>query len=102
MASRSKERAEEAIARLKVETSNEAIFLQLDLASWDSVKRASDELQSCVILLISKISKPILFIVEIGKRLQFMFFLTTGEIYQVNSISRLILICRTAELWPLQ
>lgn len=63
MASRSKKRAEEAIARLKVEASNEAIFLQLDLASWDSVKRASDELQSCVILLISKISKPILFIV---------------------------------------
>jgi len=33
MASRSKERAEEAIAKLKVETGNEAIFLQLDLAS---------------------------------------------------------------------
>jgi len=54
MASRSKERAEEAIARLKVETENNAIFLQLDLASWDSVKRASDELKSCVILLTSK------------------------------------------------
>ena len=54
MASRSKERAEEAIARLKVETGNNAIFLQLDLASWDSVKRASDELKSCVMLLISK------------------------------------------------
>ena len=54
MASRSKERAEEAIAKLKVETGNETIFLQLDLASLDSVKRACDELKSCVIPLISK------------------------------------------------
>ena len=59
MASRSKERAEEAIARLKVETGNNAIFLQLDLASWDSVKRASDELKSCVMLLISKLNLSI-------------------------------------------
>ncbi|KAL9710111.1 short-chain alcohol dehydrogenase [Leucoagaricus gongylophorus] len=45
MASRSKERAEEAIATLKEETGNEAIFLQLDLSSWDSVRKASDELK---------------------------------------------------------
>jgi len=76
MASRSKERAEEAIATLKEETGNEAIFLQLDLSSWDSVRKASDELKLCVILLISK---PILSIVHIERRLRFMFFSTTGE-----------------------
>ena len=80
MASRSKERAEEAIAALKEETGNEAIFLQLDLSSWDSVRKASDELKSCVIVFISKlISKLILSVVHLGRRLRFMFFSTTGE-----------------------
>ena len=76
MASRSKERAEEAIAALKEETGNEAIFLQLDLSSWDSVRKASDELKSCVIVFISKL---ILSVVHLGRRLRFMFFSTTGE-----------------------
>lgn len=76
MASRSEERAKEAIAALKEETGNEAIFLQLDLSSWDSVRKASDELKSCVIVFISKL---ILSVVHLGRRLRFMFFSTTGE-----------------------
>ena len=44
MASRNKARAEAAIAELKQVTGREAIFLELDLASLASVKRAADEL----------------------------------------------------------
>ncbi len=43
MASRSKAKAEEAIADLKKDTGKEAIFLQLDLASLDAVKKAAEE-----------------------------------------------------------
>ncbi|KAJ7103405.1 NAD(P)-binding protein [Mycena belliarum] len=46
MLSRSKERAESAISRLKTETGKEALFIQLDLSDLDSVRRASDELIS--------------------------------------------------------
>ncbi|KAK7034767.1 short-chain alcohol dehydrogenase [Paramarasmius palmivorus] len=46
MASRSKARAEEAIARLKEETGKEANFLELDLADLDSVRKATDEFKS--------------------------------------------------------
>jgi len=43
MASRSRERAEVAIAKLKDETGKEAIFLELDLADLKSVRKATDE-----------------------------------------------------------
>ncbi|KAJ6581090.1 NAD(P)-binding protein [Mycena capillaripes] len=46
MLSRSKERAESAISRLKTETGKEAMFIQLDLADLDSVRRAADEFKS--------------------------------------------------------
>ncbi|TDL27094.1 NAD-binding protein [Rickenella mellea] len=46
MASRSKEKAEEAIADLKEDTGKDAIFLQLDLASLDAVKKATEEFAS--------------------------------------------------------
>ena len=45
MASRSRTRAEPAIAELKEKTGKEAIFLQLDLASLKSVRRAAEEFQ---------------------------------------------------------
>ena len=43
MASRNKAKADEAIAELKNETGNEALFLELDLADLNSVKRAVEE-----------------------------------------------------------
>lgn len=43
MASRSAGKANEAIAQLKKATGREAIFLQLDLADLESVRRAADE-----------------------------------------------------------
>lgn len=43
MASRTKSRAEGAIQELKVSTGKEAIFLELDLASLASVRRAAEE-----------------------------------------------------------
>ncbi|KAJ7619150.1 NAD-binding protein [Mycena polygramma] len=46
MLSRSKERAETAIARLKTETGKEALFIQLDLSDLDSVRKAADEFKS--------------------------------------------------------
>ncbi|KAJ7110090.1 NAD(P)-binding protein [Mycena epipterygia] len=46
MLSRSKERAEAAISRLKSETGKEALFIQLDLADLDSVRKAVDEFKS--------------------------------------------------------
>ncbi|KAG8913529.1 hypothetical protein FRC02_005450 [Tulasnella sp. 418] len=46
MGSRSKERAEAAISELKEETGKEAIFLQLDLANLDAVRRDADEFKS--------------------------------------------------------
>lgn len=46
MASRSKERAEKAIADLKQETGKDAIFLELDLASLDKVTKAAKEFMS--------------------------------------------------------
>lgn len=47
MASRSKTKAEQAIADLKTQTGKEAIFLELDLADLKSVKRAAEEFQRC-------------------------------------------------------
>ncbi|KAG8849193.1 hypothetical protein FRB96_000900 [Tulasnella sp. 330] len=46
MASRTRARAEQAIAELKSKTGKEAIFLELDLADLDSVTRAAKEFQS--------------------------------------------------------
>jgi len=46
MASRSKSRAETAIAELKQDTGKEAIFLELDLSSLESVRKAADEFMS--------------------------------------------------------
>ena len=46
LAARSKRKGEEAIASLKAETGNEAIFLELDLSSLASVKKASAEFMS--------------------------------------------------------
>ncbi|KZT11743.1 NAD-P-binding protein [Laetiporus sulphureus 93-53] len=46
MASRSRSRAEAAIALLKEETDKEPIFLELDLANLKSVRRAAEELLS--------------------------------------------------------
>ncbi|KAG8893071.1 hypothetical protein FRB99_002213 [Tulasnella sp. 403] len=46
MASRSKAKAEQAIADLKQATGKEAIFLELDLASLDKITRAANEFKS--------------------------------------------------------
>lgn len=46
MASRSRQRAEQAIAELTKETGNAAIFLELDLASLASIKKAATEYMS--------------------------------------------------------
>ncbi|TFY57558.1 hypothetical protein EVJ58_g6951 [Rhodofomes roseus] len=46
MASRSRQKAEAAIERLKTETGKEAIFLELDLGSLASVRRAASEFLS--------------------------------------------------------
>ncbi|KAG8996896.1 hypothetical protein FRB94_010995 [Tulasnella sp. JGI-2019a] len=46
MASRSREKAEAAIAKLKHETGKQALFLELDLASLDKVTRAAQEFKS--------------------------------------------------------
>jgi len=46
MASRTRSRAEEAIAELKGKTGKEAIFLELDLANLDSVTKAANEFKS--------------------------------------------------------
>jgi short-subunit dehydrogenase len=43
MASRSKEKAESAIKDLKKQTGHEAVFLELDLASLDSVRKSAAE-----------------------------------------------------------
>lgn len=53
MASRSKQKAEAAIAELKEDTGKEAIFLELDLGSLASVRKAADEFLRCVLLLCS-------------------------------------------------
>ena len=42
MASRNKQKAEQAIADLKADTGKGALFLELDLASLQSVKRAAE------------------------------------------------------------
>ncbi|KZS95276.1 NAD(P)-binding protein [Sistotremastrum niveocremeum HHB9708] len=46
MASRSKQKAADAIAKLKAETGKEAIFLELDLADFDSVRKSAADFQS--------------------------------------------------------
>jgi len=43
MASRSKEKADAAISELKAQTGKEAIFLELDLSSLASVRKAAEE-----------------------------------------------------------
>lgn len=45
MASRSRARAEEAIADIEGQTGKKAIFLELDLADLASVKRAAEAFQ---------------------------------------------------------
>lgn len=47
MASRNKERAAAAIKELKEQTGKEAIFLQIELTSLASVKRAATEFLRC-------------------------------------------------------
>jgi len=47
-AARGKERAQKIIENLKVETGNEAIFLELDLSDLRSVRAAADEFQRSV------------------------------------------------------
>ncbi|KAI0731676.1 hypothetical protein C8Q72DRAFT_874690 [Fomitopsis betulina] len=46
MASRSRSKAEKAIEELKMDTGKEAIFLELDLASYASIHKAADEFLS--------------------------------------------------------
>jgi retinol dehydrogenase-12 len=46
MATRSQERAEAAITKLKSETGKEAIFLELDLSSLASARKAAEEFKS--------------------------------------------------------
>ncbi|KAL5524385.1 RDH1_2 [Sanghuangporus sanghuang] len=46
MASRNKEKADAAITELEKETGNEALFLELDLADLNSVKRAVEQFRS--------------------------------------------------------
>ena len=46
MASRSEEKALQAISDLKQQTGKEAIFLKLDLASFDSIREAVKEFLS--------------------------------------------------------
>ncbi|KAH8115056.1 NAD-binding protein [Phellopilus nigrolimitatus] len=46
MAARSQPKAEAAIAELKTKTGREALFLELDLASLKSIKKAAEEFQS--------------------------------------------------------
>ena len=50
MASRSRSKAQDAIDELEAETGRRAIFLELDLASLASIKRAAEEFLSCVLL----------------------------------------------------
>jgi predicted ATPase len=47
MASRNEEKAQAAIEQLKTDTGHEAIFLQLDLASLASVRKAAEEFLRC-------------------------------------------------------
>lgn len=51
MATRSKARADTAIRELKEQTGKEAIFLELDLASLRSVRKAAEEFRRLCILL---------------------------------------------------
>ena len=50
MASRNKQKAEEAIAALKLATGREAIFLPVDLADLASVKKGAEEFLKYVVL----------------------------------------------------
>ena len=51
MASRNRERAEEAIADLKKQTGKEAVCLDLDLASLKSIKKAAETFLRSVIIV---------------------------------------------------
>ena len=51
MASRNRERAEEAIADLKKQTGKEAVFLDLDLANLKSIKKAAETFLRSVIIV---------------------------------------------------
>lgn len=49
MAARNKSKADEAIEWLRIETNGKTpIFLELDLADLDSVRRAAEEFKQCV------------------------------------------------------
>lgn len=54
MASRSRARAEAAIADLEIQTGKKAIFLELDLADLASVKRAAEVFQKYQLLCPSQ------------------------------------------------
>ncbi|KAG9046314.1 hypothetical protein FS837_004628 [Tulasnella sp. UAMH 9824] len=58
MASRSKSRAEQAIADLKQETGKEAIFLELDLANLGKITKAAKEFIRCVFISLRSSSGP--------------------------------------------
>lgn len=47
MASRSKAKAEKAIAELKELTGNEALFLELDLSDLSKVRKAAEDFMRC-------------------------------------------------------
>ena len=51
LASRSKQRAEDAIADLKKQTGKEAIFLELDLANLKGIKKSAETFLRCEFLL---------------------------------------------------
>ena len=51
MASRNRERAEEAIADLKKQTGKEAVFLDLNLASLKSIKKAAETFLKSVVIV---------------------------------------------------
>lgn len=58
MASRSKSRAEAAIAELKQDTGKEAIFLELDLSSLASVRKAAEEFARLVAIVNASQNAP--------------------------------------------
>jgi len=51
LAARSEARAKAAIAELLAETKKEAIWLDLDLSSFQSIEKAAAEFHRCVILV---------------------------------------------------
>ena len=50
LAARSKERAKAAIAELSAETGKKAIWLKLDLSSFQSIEKAAAEFHRCIVV----------------------------------------------------